>query len=106
MVLAAIDGHCFAAVTAYLATSHCTASVLSGPPRKVTKSGSADEAARSFIHSRSTFTVWAVSGVALSLRPLPVQRTCGPEPSWMSCEQRPVSSLTRRPVWAASTSRA
>lgn len=36
---AAIDGHFRAAVAAYLATNHSTASALSGPPRQVGKSG-------------------------------------------------------------------
>src|SRR6266536_1884493 len=52
MVFAAIDGQALAAVTAYLVTSHCTASVLSRPPRNVGKSGSAGEPLRSLIHSR------------------------------------------------------
>ena len=54
----------------------------------------------------STLTVCAVSGVALSLRPFPWQRTCGPAPRWMSWLARPVSSDTRRPAWTSSRSSA
>ena len=52
-------------------------------------SGPAGPGLSSASQVRITLTVWAVSGVARSLRPLPWQRTCGPAPRWMSWRFRP-----------------
>ena len=51
-------------------------------------------------------TVAVVSGVILSLRPLPWQATCGPGPRCTSRRVSPVSSEIRSPVWIVSASMA
>ena len=50
--------------------------------------------------------VCLVSGVMRCLRPLPMQLTCAPVPRRRSPQLRPISSLARSPVWAASRIRA
>ena len=55
---------------------------------------------------KSTATVGFASGVHRSFRPLPTHRTCAPAPRWMESLSRPISSERRKPVWAASSSKA
>ena len=89
-----------------LAAARPTASVVSGPRRRVGNSGSVGSPACSRSQSRRTAAVWRVSGVTRFLRPLPWQRT------WRRCRgacrarRSPVSSETRSPVWMASVSSA
>jgi hypothetical protein len=59
--LAAMDGQLSAAVVAYLATSHWTASTLSGRPVTVGNSGWFGSPARSAVQARSTVTVCRVN---------------------------------------------
>ena len=65
------DGQCRAAVAACLVSSQATASVLNGRPRGVGNTGSVGPQLYSCSQVVSVVTVWAESGVARSLRPLP-----------------------------------
>jgi len=106
MCLARSDGQLCSAARACLASSHWIASTLSGCPCLVGNTGSVAELARSRIQARNTVTVWLVNGVARSFRPLPWHLTCGPMSRCRSAAVSEVSSLTRRPVWTATTSSA
>ena len=68
-------GHDAAAIAAYRATRRCSASRLSGVPRRVTNSGSLGRPARSASQACRTVPVAAVSGVIRRFRPLPRQLT-------------------------------
>ena len=65
------DGQRRAAVAACLVSSQATASVLNGRPRRVGNTGSVGPQLYSCSQVVSAVTVWAESGVARSLRPLP-----------------------------------
>ena len=68
----------------------------------VGNSGSVGVPARSFSQALSTFLVAGISGVRLSLRPLPIVCTLAPVVSVMSAQVRPASSEIRSPVWIVS----
>ncbi len=108
MFLLASDGQVRAARAAWWAIRCWSASRLRGLPCRVGNSGSVGLPARSVSQTRRTATVPvpAVSGMMRSLRPLPWQLTCAPTPRWTSAQVSAVSSEARRPVWAASRSRA
>ena len=80
-----MDGQAASAVAACLATSLSTASRESLACRLGRgTAGCPGSGLSSASQVLSTLTVWVVSGVARSLRPLPWQRTCGPAPRWTS----------------------
>ncbi len=101
--LLAMEGQARAAVSAWTARSLATASRLSRVPRREGNSGSSGCPPRSLVHALRIFAASGVSGVQRSLRLLPWQRRWGPSPRWVSAMVRPVSSLTRSPVWTAAS---
>ncbi len=98
-------GQDLAAAAVYLAMRCSRASRLSGVPRRVMNSGSAGRPPRSASQPARTAVVAVVSGVIRCFRPFPRQLTCAPVPRCTSPMVRPVSSVTRSPVWQASVSR-
>ena len=61
---------------------------VSGPPWREGNSGHRSGwSLDSRIQTRSTATLWRLSGATRSFRPLPIARTCGPVPRWGQREQ-------------------
>lgn len=98
--------HVVVAVVAWRLTRCSIASRLSLFPVRVGNSGSVGLPFRSVIQTRSTFSVFLVSGTLRCLRPLPSQRTWAPPPRLASLQFRLVSSDTRSPVCMARSIRA
>jgi hypothetical protein len=86
------------AICGYLHRRRYTASRPSAAPRIVGNNGSPGSPLHSLGQTRSTATVWAVSGVHRSLRPFPWQRRWAPRDRRTSWHSSPVNSETRRPV--------
>lgn len=91
------------AVATCLARRRSVPSRVSGPPWREGNSGHRSGwSLDSRIQTRSTATLWRVSGATRSFRPLPIARTCGPVPRWTSAWVSASSSETRRPVCTAA----
>ena len=95
------EGHFRHAAATCLANRNCTPSALSRAPLALGNRMSTAPRCGSRSHSLRVLTVCLVSGVHLSFRPFPMQRTCAPVPNTTSGVRRLVISESRRPVWTA-----